>query len=146
MSVGSLEPKFWKQFCTAIGREDLTEGSVWPENIAEVKAEIRGIFKTKTRDEWVEVFSHYDACVQPVLNLNEALLEDEQIRAREMVVDVKLPTYDNITVKQLATSVKLSECPCEYKFAGYPAGYHTREIIEKLGLDYDELKEKEVFK
>lgn len=146
MSVGSLEPKFWKQFCTAIGREDLTEGSVWPENIAEVKAEIRGIFKTKTRDEWVEVFSHYDACVQPVLDLNEALLEDEQIKAREMVVDVKLPTYDNITVKQLATSVKLSECPCEYKFAGYPAGYHTREIIEKLGLDYDELKEKEVFK
>ena len=146
MSVGSLEPKFWKQFCTAIGREDLTEGSVWPENIAEVKAEIRGIFKTKTRDEWVEVFSHYDAGVQPVLDLNEALLEDEQIKAREMVVDVKLPTYDNITVKQLATSVKLSECPCEYKFAGYPAGYHTREIIEKLGLDYDELKEKEVFK
>lgn len=146
MSVGSLEPKFWKQFCTAIGREDLTEGSVWPENIAEVKAEIRGIFKTKTRDEWVEVFSHYDACVQPVLDLNEALLEDEQIKAREMVVDVKLPTYGNITVKQLATSVKLSECPCEYKFAGYPAGYHTREIIEKLGLDYDELKEKEVFK
>lgn len=146
MSVGSLEPKFWKQFCTAIGREDLTEGSVWPENIAEVKAEIRGIFKTKTRDEWVEVFSHYDACVQPVLDLNEALLEDEQIKAREMVVDVKLPTYDNITVKQLATSLKLSECPCEYKFAGYPAGYHTREIIEKLGLDYDELKEKEVFK
>lgn len=29
MSVGSLEPKFWKQFCIAIGREDLTEGSVW---------------------------------------------------------------------------------------------------------------------
>ena len=92
------------------------------------------------------MFSHYDACVQPVLDLNEALLEDEQIKAREMVVDVKLPTYDNITVKQLATSVKLSECQCEYKFAGYPAGYHTREIIEKLGLDYDELKEKEVFK
>ena len=146
MSVGSLEPKFWKQFCTAIGREDLIEGSVWPENIDEVKAEIRGIFKTKTRDEWVEIFSRYDACVQPVLDLKEALLEDEQIKAREMVVDVKLPTYEDITVKQLATSVKLSECPCEYNFAGYPAGYHTREIIEKLGLDYDELEEKEVFK
>ncbi len=146
MSVGSLEPKFWKQFCTAISREDLINGGVWPENTAEVKAEIRGIFKTKTRDEWVEVFSHYDACVQPVLDLEEALINDEQIKARNMVVDVKLPTHDEITVKQLATSVKLSECPCEYKFAGYPAGYHTKEIINKLGLDYDKLEKKGVFK
>ena len=146
MSVGSLEPKFWKQFCTAIGREDLIEGSVWPQNINQVKSEIRGIFKTKTRDEWVEIFSHYDACVQPVLDLNEALLCDEQIKAREMVVDVRLPLHEDISVRQLATAVKLSECPCEYKHAGYPAGYHTREIIDSLGLNYNELEAKGVFK
>ena len=146
MSVGSLEPKFWKQFCTAIGREDLIEGSVWPQNISQVKSEIRGIFKTKTRDEWVEIFSHYDACVQPVLDLNEALLCDEQIKAREMVVDVRLPLHEDISVRQLATAVKLSECPCEYKHAGYPAGYHTREIIDSLGLNYNELEAKGVFK
>lgn len=145
LSVGSLEPQFWSRFCTAIGREDLIEGTVYPPNIDEVKAEIRGILKTKTRDEWVEVFSHYDACVQPVLNLKEALLEDEQVKEREMVVDVKLPLHEDVSVKQLATAVKLSECPCEYKFAGYPIGYHTKEVIEQLGMDYAELKAKGVF-
>ena len=145
LSVGSLEPQFWSRFCTAIGREDLIEGTVYPPNIDEVKAEIRGILKTKTRDEWVEVFSHYDACVQPVLNLKEALLEDEQVKEREMVVDVKLPLHEDVRVKQLATAVKLSECPCEYKFAGYPTGYHTKEVIEQLGMDYAELKAKGVF-
>ena len=145
LSVGSLEPQFWSRFCTAIGREDLIEGTVYPPNIDEVKAEIRGILKTKTRDEWVEVFSHYDACVQPVLNLKEALLEDEQVKEREMVVDVKLPLHEDVSVKQLATAVKLSECPCEYKFAGYPTGYHTKEVIEQLGVDYAELKAKGVF-
>ena len=145
LSVGSLEPQFWSRFCTAIGREDLIEGTVYPPNIDEVKAEIRGILKTKTRDEWVEVFSHYDACVQPVLNLKEALLEDEQVKEREMVVDVKLPLHEDVSVKQLATAVKLSECPCEYKFAGYPTGYHTKEVIEELGMDYAELKAKGVF-
>ena len=145
LSVGSLEPQFWSRFCTAIGREDLIEGTVYPPNIDEVKAEIRGILKTKTRDEWVEVFSHYDACVQPVLNLKEALLEDEQVKEREMVVDVKLPLHEDVSVKQLATAVKLSECPCEYKFAGYPTGYHTKEVIEQLGKDYAELKAKGVF-
>lgn len=145
LSVGSLEPQFWSRFCTAIGREDLIEGTVYPPNIDEVKAEIRSILKTKTRDEWVEVFSHYDACVQPVLNLKEALLEDEQVKEREMVVDVKLPLHEDVSVKQLATAVKLSECPCEYKFAGYPTGYHTKEVIEQLGMDYAELKAKGVF-
>ena len=145
LSVGSLEPQFWSRFCTAIGREDLIGGTVYPPNIDEVKAEIRGILKKKTRDEWVEVFSHYDACVQPVLNLKEALLEDEQVKEREMVVDVKLPLHEDVSVKQLATAVKLSECPCEYKFAGYPAGYHTQEVIEQLGMDYAELKAKGVF-
>lgn len=145
LSVGSLEPQFWSRFCTAIGREDLIEGTVYPPNIDEVKAEIRGILKTKTRDEWVEIFSHYDACVQPVLNLKEALLEDEQVKEREMVVDVKLPLHEDVSVKQLATAVKLSECPCEYKFAGYPTGYHTKEVIEQLGMDYAELKAKGVF-
>ncbi len=31
LSVGALEPKFWAEFCHCIGREDLIEGSVWPE-------------------------------------------------------------------------------------------------------------------
>lgn len=146
MSVGSLEPQFWSRFCMAIGREDLIEGTVWPENVDEVKAQIRGIFKTKTRAEWEAVFAEYDACVQPVLDLKEALLEDEQIRAREMVVEVDLPLHEGVKVKQLATSIKLSECPCVYEQAGYPAGYHTHEIIKKLGLDYAELEEKGVFK
>lgn len=146
MSVGSLEPQFWASFCRAIGREDLIEGTVWPENVAEVKAQIRGIFKTKTRDEWVEQFSHYDACVQPVLNLKESLLENEQVKAREMVVDVDLPLHEGVKVKQLGTAVKLSECPCEYKHAGYPVGYHTKEVIDSLGLDYKALEAKGVFR
>ncbi|MBQ4339958.1 MAG: CoA transferase, partial [Firmicutes bacterium] len=146
MSVGSLEPQFWRNFCLGIGREDLIEGTVWPQNVNEIKAEIRGIFKTKTREEWTKIFTEYDACVQPVLNLKEALIEDEHVKERQMVVEVDMPLHEGMKVKQMATSIKLSECPCEYKFAGYPLGYHTKEIIEKLGLNYDELEEKGVFK
>lgn len=145
MSVGSLEPKFWKEFCRAIGREDLIPETVWPEDIHRVKGEIRQIFKTKTKQEWVEIFDQYDACVQPVLNLKEALLEDRHIRERKMVVEVPLPTYGGKKVKQMATAIHLSDCPCEYKYAGYPLGYHTREIIESLGRDYDALEKSGVF-
>ena len=145
MSVGSLEPKFWESFCRTLGREDLISGSVCPENVAEVKEQIRAIFRTRTRDEWTEIFSGADACVQPVLDLNEALLQDEQIRAREMVIDVDLPLHDGVKVKQMGTAVRLSETPVEYRFAGYPTGHHTREIIESLGLDYEALAAEGVF-
>ena len=145
MSVGSLEPKFWEAFCRGIGREDLIAGTVRPENVPEVKEEIRAIFRTKTRDEWTAVFSELDACVQPVMDLQEALLEDPQIRSRGMVVDVDMPLHEGTKVKQMATSINLSETPCEYRFAGYPLGYHTKEIIASLGLDYDDLQAKGVF-
>ena len=145
MSVGSLEPKFWEAFCRGIGREDLIAGTVRPENASEVKEEIRSIFRTKTRAEWTNIFSKLDACVQPVMDLQEALLEDPQIRSRGMVVDVDMPLHDGTKVKQMATSIDLSETPCEYRFAGYPLGWHTKEIIESLGLDYDDLQAKGVF-
>jgi len=145
MSVGSLEPKFWESFCRVLEREDLIEGTVRPEDPETVKKQLRQIFKTKTKAEWTEAFSDIDACVQPVLDLKEALLEDPQIQEREMVMDVDMPLHEDIKVKQMASAIKLSETPCEYHFAGYPLGYHTREIIEALDLDYEELQRKGVF-
>ena len=146
MSVGSLEPQFWQRFCMAIEREDLIEKTVWPEEIDIIKGEIKGIFKTKTQEQWIKRFSEFDACVEPVLSLKEALLYDEHIRERQMVVDVKMPLSPEKSVKQLATAIKMSECPCQYEYAGYPAGYHTAEIVKKLGISYEELEAKGVFK
>ena len=145
MSVGSLEPKFWQSLCRTLGHNDLIEGTVLPENPEDVKRQLREIFRTRTKEEWIRVFSEADACVQPVLDLKEALQEDPQIREREMVVEVEMPLQEGIRVRQMGTAIKLSETPCEYHFAGYPLGYHTREIIEQLGLDYQKLSDEGVF-
>lgn len=145
MSVGSLEPKFWQSLCRTLGRNDLIEGTVLPEDPEDVKRQLREIFRTRTKEEWVRVFSEADACVQPVLDLKEALRDDPQIREREMVVEVEMPLQEGIRVRQMGTAIKLSETPCEYHFAGYPLGYHTREIIEQLGLDYQKLSDEGVF-
>ena len=148
MSVGSLEPKFWKNLCKALGREDLIEGTVRPkdpETARAVKRELREIFRTRTKAEWTKIFSKVDACVQPVLDLKEALLEDPQIQARNMVVEVDLPLHEGVKVKQMGPPIKFSESPCECRYAGYPLGYHTRQIVEALGMDYEELLAKGVF-
>lgn len=140
LSVGALEPKFWAEFCHCIGREDLIEGSVWPEDVKAVKEVIRGILKEKTRDEWMAVFDGCDVCVEPVLSVQEALLEDAHIRAREMVVEVELPLSDGKKVPQYGTAVKLSESPAQYRFGGYPVGYHTEAVLKALGCSDDAIE------
>lgn len=145
LSVGSLEPKFWKAFCEGIECPDLIAGTVEPENIDEVKARVRAVIKTKTLEEWTAIFKPLDCCVEPVLSLTEALNEDEHIKARGLVVEVDVPCTDGKKVRQLASPFKLSECPITYEQGGYPLGYHTKEVMEELGLDYEALKETGAF-
>lgn len=139
LSVGCLEPQFWESFCQCIGRPEYIEGTVWPEDIKEVKADMKRIFESKTRKEWEIVFQGKDVCVEPVLSLDEALQKDEHIQAREMVVEVEIPLCDGKKVKQLGMPVKLSRCPAEYKSGGYPMGYHTAEILKLIGYTEDEI-------
>lgn len=145
LSVGSLEPKFWAAFCQGIGCPDLIEGTVEPEDFDAVRERVRSVLKTKTRDEWTAIFQELDCCVEPVLSLKEALLEDEHIQQRKLVVEVEVPCTGGKRVKQLGSPMKLSECPVTYDLGGYPLGYHTQEVMTELGLDYDALKAAGVF-
>lgn len=139
LSVGSLEPKFWAAFCQGIGCPDLIEGTVEPADVDAVRERVRGVIKTKTRAEWTSIFQDLDCCVEPVLSLKEALLEDEHIQQRNLVVEVEVPCTGGKRIKQLGSPMKLSECPVTYELGGYPLGYHTKEVLSELGLDYDAL-------
>jgi len=130
LSLGALEPQFFAAFCEGIGRPDLAVGGVLPENIGEVKEQIRATIRTKTRGEWMKLFEGTDACVEPVLTLAEAL-DDRQTRERSLVVEVELPTGG--TVRQIAHPIKFSETSQEYRGSGVPAGTHTREVMRELG-------------
>lgn len=140
LSVGCLERQFWQNFCLCIGRAEYIEGTVWPENIREVKEDIKQIIKGKTLQEWERIFEGKDVCVEPVLNLEEALIKDEQLKERQMVVEVEVPLSKGKKVRQLGTAVKLSECPIEYGYGGYPIGYHTVEVMRKLGFTPEQIE------
>lgn len=141
ISVGSLEPKFSAVLFEAIGRPDLiTPQGIMPANVKEVKKQIRDIFKTKSRDDWMAIFNRVDACVEPVLTVHEAL-NNEQSAEREMVVEIDLP--DGGRVRQPALPIKFSNYKPEYRKIGVPDGFNTKEVLQEFGYSEDQIAEME---
>lgn len=136
VGFGGLEPQFFAAFCQAIGRPDLISGQVLTTDLPKIKAEVQDIIRSKTRDEWVKIFEAYDACLEPVLSLSEALA-DSQAAARGMVVDV--PLAEGGSVRQIACPIGFSTAKPEYNRSGVLAGTHTVAILKKLGYAEDDI-------
>lgn len=86
VAVGCIEPRFYAAFLEGTGLDgeelpDQWDRSGWPR----LRERFRAVLRTRTRDEWGEVFDGVDACVTPVLSLEEAP-EHPHVRARGSLV------------------------------------------------------------
>src|SRR2546421_4700211 len=107
VTLGALEPKFWAAWCRGVGREDLIEKQ-FERPGSHTHVEVEAIFVERTREEWRAFASEHDCCLEPVLDLDEAL-DSELVRAREMVVQLEQPGAG--AVRQLGIPIKLSRTP-----------------------------------
>jgi crotonobetainyl-CoA:carnitine CoA-transferase CaiB-like acyl-CoA transferase len=139
ISFGGLEPQFFANFCRVIDRPDLIRGGVMPKDAASIKTEIRHIIATKTRQEWLRLFHDTDACVEPVLAMDE-VFQDALANDRGMLVDV--PLSDGRTARQIANPIKFSETGHAYRHIGVPSssGSHTGEVFKELGYADSEIE------
>lgn len=138
MSVGALEPKFYMNLCETLGLPEYKDGKILKEDPEQFRKALQEKFKEKTRADWEEIFKGTDACTEPVYDIAE-MLESEHIKARGLAPEVPLSTDPSQTVQQLATPIRLSESPVEYRHTGYPVGYHTEEVLSQFGLTEDEI-------
>jgi alpha-methylacyl-CoA racemase len=135
VTLGALEPKFWQAWCRGVGREDLIEKQFEPPG-SEAHAEVERIFLERTREEWRRFADEHDCCLEPVLELDEALAS-ELVRAREMVVELAQPGTGG--VKLLGVPVKLSRTPGAPAGPGPALGEHTDEVLAGLGYSKEEI-------
>ena len=74
VSVGCLEPQF---FAEMVEKAELPAWFIENQNNTEKWPEMRQVlvetFKSKTRDEWVDIFEGSDACVAGILDYKEAI-------------------------------------------------------------------------
>ena len=126
MAVGALEPKFWHALCDALGCPELkAEHFVFGARAAPVKAKLASIFASQPQAYWTQALAHLDACVSPALTIEEAL-QNEQFRARGMVVDEH-------GAPCVALPVKFSDFEFAIERPAPKPGEHSVEVLREAG-------------
>ena len=128
---------FFTKFAIAMEHEEWLadprfEGApflIFPPVSDEIIALFKEIFLTKTRDEWLEFFQSEDIPCAAALAVEE-FLNDPQVKANEMVVEVEEP--DRGPVREMGIPVKLKGTPGGIRGRSPRLGEHTREILTGL--------------
>ncbi|HEV3095320.1 MAG TPA: CaiB/BaiF CoA-transferase family protein [Solirubrobacteraceae bacterium] len=137
VTLGALEPKFWQAWCRGVGREDLISKQ-FEKPRSEAHAQVVEIFKSRTRAQWETFAGEHDCCLEPLLDLHEALAS-QLVREREMVVELHQPGVQG-AVRQLGIPVKLDRTPGDHdRLPGPALGEHTDEVLRAAGYDEREI-------
>jgi alpha-methylacyl-CoA racemase len=132
MSVGAIEAKFYTELLKGL---DIDPSSLpyqhdmgkWPE----MRDRFAEVFKTKTREEWVAIFDGKDACVAPILDMDE-VDDHRHNKQRGLLIEV-----DGVT--QPGPAPRLSRTPGSVLKPGTPRGSETGEILRELEFAKDEI-------
>lgn len=104
IAVGAIEPQFWAELLRILDIQTDDPSAMQREaEWATTAHRLEQVFATETRDAWVERFAGSDACVFPVLTLDEAM-RNEHLTARSTYLE-----YDGLT--QPAPAPRLSRTP-----------------------------------
>jgi crotonobetainyl-CoA:carnitine CoA-transferase CaiB-like acyl-CoA transferase len=71
LTVGALEPRFFRRLCEMIGRPELADRH-YDADQEGLAAELQGAFAGRSLAEWLQHFGHEDVCVGPVSTRAEA--------------------------------------------------------------------------
>ncbi|MGE8559018.1 MAG: CaiB/BaiF CoA transferase family protein [Acinetobacter sp.] len=127
--------KQFRDLCIAIGLPELLEDAKFQRNQDRVKHRdeliplLSEYFLSKNAKDWVEAI-HAMKVPVGVINSVEDALAEPQIQHREMVVNIPHQLNDNFKV--IASPIKLSDTPVQYRHAPPQLGEHTQHILSRF--------------
>ncbi|XP_021917680.1 alpha-methylacyl-CoA racemase-like isoform X8 [Zootermopsis nevadensis] len=127
MAVGALEPQFYSKLLHGLGFSD--EEVPQMENFEAHQELFTKRFKEHTQQEWCEIFDGTDACVTPVLSMNDVSRHPHNAERNSFV------TYADDDVPVPAAAPRLSRTPPSTK-ATEPRSQHGQHTVEIL-IDND---------
>ena len=99
---------------------------------AHKKELIKKVFLTKTRDEWCSLMEGTDVCFAPVLDMSEAPKHPHNV-ARQTFIELE-------GVTQPAPAPRFNRTENEITLPPAIAGEHSKEILESLGMNQEEVE------
>ncbi len=135
LSVGPIEPKFFQSFCQAIGYTEILHNIDFSqEAVKQHKKKIAAIIASQPLSHWVTVFSHIDACIEPVRTLEEAI-HNPPLSERDMIVSIS--NEKGSLFKQIGNPIRFSSGNYIAHLAGVSLGYNNDEILTSIGYNKD---------
>lgn len=135
----------FRAYCGVLGRPDLAEDDRFKTNPGRVVNRealipvLAEIMATRPRDTWLAELEAVGVPAGPI-NTLEQVYQDPQVIARSLRLDLPHPSAG--TIPMVASPLRLSETPVEYRSAPPLLGQHTEEVLkEYLNLSNDEIKE-----
>lgn len=138
LAVGAIEAVFWRNLCRALGLERYTEAQTDDDLQDEIRAAVAARLAERDRDDWVAELGPADCCVAPVNTVSEAV-DDEQYRARGLVVEAEHPVRGAFRqTGPVWAGAPAPDGPCR---ALDEAATHTAELLSAAGYDEDRVAE-----
>ncbi|MFU2017436.1 CaiB/BaiF CoA transferase family protein [Peribacillus butanolivorans] len=140
VAVGNDEQ--FRRFTYVLERPDLAEQEQFKRNEnrllnkEELIPIVEDLLKRKTKKEWKMLLDDAGIPNGPINTIAE-MLEDPQIKARNMLVNMEHPTVENLRVT--GSPLKLSKTPVTMRKHPPLYGEHTDSILAGMGYKPDEI-------
>lgn len=135
----------FRKFCEVAGCIELADDPRFASNQARVAHRevlvpmLRQTTVFKTTREWISLLEQAGVPCGPINNLAQ-VFEDPQVKARGLRLD--LPHALGCLAPQVASPIRLSATPVEYRQAPPLLGQHTEQVLQSLlGMSFEQISE-----
>jgi crotonobetainyl-CoA:carnitine CoA-transferase CaiB-like acyl-CoA transferase len=131
------EPRFWENFCRAVGREDLLDLTKWGNGVT-LRHELQRIFEAHPRDYWTEVFLTHNVPAGPVVDVEE-LESQPHLRRRDAIIDAPHPVAGPF--KMVGDPIRVRGERFEVRHPAPAHGEHTDQVLAEFGYTPEQIRD-----